>query len=150
MALDGQVEQAVGGMQVRVAAVTVGHTLHVDLTEDARQAAVMAGLDGPVGDPIGVDRRGQASLGSGAHREVILQHPPQQLAAPAVELVLQLAVLELASIGSVQPLECLLEASARGAEARRRLRGRFVHRRRLRNVVRPSAARASNSLRSAS
>ena len=121
VALLGEVQLAVGGIQVGVTAVAVGEALHVELPEDGGEAAMVTGLDGTMGHPVGVDNRVGALLPNGAQLEVLLEHSAQQLAAPPVELVFDLGMSQLGRLRAIQPAGDLLEALARPAEGVARL-----------------------------
>ena len=60
VAFGGQVEDTVGGVEVRVATMPVGETLHVDPAEDGRQRPPVAGLNSAVRDRLGVEHRFEA------------------------------------------------------------------------------------------
>ncbi len=105
----GQVERPVGGMKIRVAAMAVGETLHLDRPQDRHQRSPMATLDGAVSDSLGVEDRFQPALGRGPQPQMVLQHPPQQLPATTVELVLKLGVGETSRFGPLKPSDGLLE-----------------------------------------
>ncbi|MHB8621078.1 MAG: hypothetical protein ACYDAG_16155 [Chloroflexota bacterium] len=53
--LGGQVQQAVGGMQVRLAQCAVGAAAYRDLTEDRRELTSVPGLDSTPAHAIGGD-----------------------------------------------------------------------------------------------
>src|ERR1019366_5308683 len=83
---------------------------------DARQGPDMASLDRAVADSLMVEHRSEAGFSGGAHAQVVLQHPPQQLAATAVELTFQLSMVESIGVGPGQPTEHVLETLPRRSE----------------------------------
>ena len=89
----GQVEQAVGRVQVLRAALAVGPPLDRHLAKDALKLALMALLGPPSGNARAVDHLLKTLLTHRAQRQMIPQQAAQQLTAPELELLLQLAVL---------------------------------------------------------
>ena len=71
MALLGEVQLAVGGMQVGVTAVAVGEALHVEFPEDGGEAAMVSGFDGAMGHHVGVDNRVGASQMRRSQRSIV-------------------------------------------------------------------------------
>ena len=110
VAFGGQVERGVCGIEVRVATMTGGETFHLDVSEDGRQRSAVAGLDGAVGDRVGVAQRADAFLGRSANGEVVLAHPSQQLAATAIKLVFQFGVSESGRVAACEPTQRFFEA----------------------------------------
>ncbi len=71
--------------------MAIGQTLDHNGTDNGAQLTGVAGLDAAVGDPA--DGCHVDSLLSGsAQVEMVLEQPAQQVPAPSVEIVLQLAV----------------------------------------------------------
>jgi hypothetical protein len=116
--LDRQVEQCVGGMQVRVSGGAVGQPGDLDLTEDRGQSPAVSGLDPGPRHPGGVDDIGEVEAGF-PHRaqvQVVLQQLAQQRAALDVELVLELGVRQLGGLGAVEEAQHGVEPRAAGGE----------------------------------
>ena len=70
--LHRQVQRSIGGIQVGVAAATVGQPGHRHLAEHRGQRAGMPGLDGTAGHLPGVGHLGQALLALRPQLQVIL------------------------------------------------------------------------------
>lgn len=152
VALGGQVQHAVGGVQVRLAALAVGEALHAHHPEYRRQPPAVARLDTVAGHPGGVDNL-DASLAFGAAVQVVLEHLAQQVPAPTVELTLDLAVPHRSRPVAVEPTNDALERRPRPVE-RFGCHDRAVgHRRRplrrARRFAMPASAAASKSARAA-
>jgi hypothetical protein len=155
VALVGQVELAVGGIQVGVTAAAVGEPGDGDVAEDRGQRTDVAGLDGAVTFAVGVVHLGPL-LAHGAQVELALEHLAQQLPTSPVELVFELGVAEGGGLGALQPADELIEGGSRHSErvlrrAHRRLSVVVAEPwRRLRNRARPASAWASRSSLAAS
>ncbi len=93
LTLCGQVQPAVGRIEVGVSAVTVGETFDADRPEDARKGPDVAGLDRAVRHPICVDDL-DAGLANRAQVQVLLEHAAQQFPAPLVEMVFEVTVVK--------------------------------------------------------
>jgi hypothetical protein len=117
VALLGQVEGGIGGVQVRRSPMAIGQALDGHGAEHGGELAVVAGLDAAVGDAVGVDDL-DALLPGGAQVQVVLEEPAQQLPTPAVEIVLQLGVGQRAGLGALQPADDVLQARPGPAERR--------------------------------
>lgn len=90
----GQDLPGVGRVEVRLAAVAVGHPRDPHGAEDARQAPAVPGLDGAVPHPGRAGDRRDALLPRAVQVERGLQQPPLQLAALGADHVLALPVVQ--------------------------------------------------------
>lgn len=151
VALVGKVQRRVGEMQVGVPASAVGETFHFYVSEHRGQAAVVAALDGPPADPVGIDDALDAGLALRTQVQVVLEQPAQKLTALDVETHLQLGMVKPARVVAAQPGGHRLEPFTRlpepvaHADLGHRCRlGRRAARRVLRSTRAPSA-RWSNS-----
>ena len=84
----GQVEQAVGRVQVLRAVLAVGPPLDRHLAKDALKLALVALLGPPARHPLHVDHLLKALLAHRPQRQMIGQQAAQQLAAFEPELLL--------------------------------------------------------------
>jgi hypothetical protein len=127
VALRGEIEHAVGGMQVPSAAVAVGEALDRDLAEDGREASNVAGLDGPSRDSLRVHDRVQPWLVLRAQGEMILEELAEQLTRPDVEGGLELRVGEPARLVALEKLHYAGKARTRRTERPLRSGHRLDH-----------------------
>jgi hypothetical protein len=116
VALCGQVQRPIGGVQVGVAAGTVGQALHAHVPEHRRQRARPPGLDTVARHLVGVQDPGQLRLPRGAEVHVVLEQLAHQIPAGGLEMVLQLPVGQPRRLLTVQPRHHRLKARTRGAE----------------------------------
>jgi hypothetical protein len=104
MLLGREVERSVGGVQIAATALTVGDTVHDDLTEDRGQAAFPANLDPPAGDPVSVDHLRQEFLPLCSQVEMVLHSLPGQVPEPGREPRLQITVCQTSRLVARQPV----------------------------------------------
>lgn len=102
-----------------MAGTPVGQTLHGHRSEDRRQHAPVARLDVAVDDPGVIGHRLEPWLRRSPHRQMILQHAPQQLPAAGIEFGLQLAVRQTRRLPTIEPGQQLIETSSGRVEAGR-------------------------------
>ena len=149
LALFGQVELAVLGIEVRVPPMAVGEPGDADGPEDRRERPDVAELDRPVTDTLGVGDSHDPLLAKGAQVEMALEHLAQKVPTAGVELLLEHGVVERAGIGPVEPGEEALERRPRHPKgvggSTRRAHRRPPLARRLRSRARPLSAWASSS-----
>lgn len=100
--LFGQVQLGIGGMEVDRALGPVGEAGDGDLAEDRLQRAVVAGLDGGVGDAVAVDDTRAASLPPGAEVEMVLEELADEAPPVAIEPALELLMGEAGGIGAAE------------------------------------------------
>ena len=115
VALSGQVERPVRGIEIRLPTVTVGDAGHVDLAEDCLERPAMPGLGGAMGLAAGGHHR-QAGLTQGTQVHLVGEHLAQQLAAPLVEARLEVRVLQGDRFVAAHPGEELLGQGSRHGE----------------------------------
>ncbi len=84
MALGGQVERPVGGIEVGLPTVAVSDAGHVDLAEYRLQRSAMPGLGGAVDLAVGGNHP-DACLSHGTQVHLVGEHLAQQPATPIVE-----------------------------------------------------------------
>ncbi len=117
MALGGQVEGGVGGVEVGLAPAPVGEAGDGHLPEHGGEHAGMSGLHrGPV-HAVGVDHGAQALLAAGPQVQVVLVEQAHQLPALAGHPILQLGVAEGGRPVAVEEADHLLEAGPAAGEA---------------------------------
>src|SRR5216684_794493 len=112
----GQDLPGVGGIEVRLAPVTVGQPRDPHGAEDARRAPAVPGLDGAMPDPRGARDLRNPLLPRAVEGERCLQQPPLQLAALLADHLLPLPVVQeprFARRPGQQPGELLRRAGQR-------------------------------------
>jgi hypothetical protein len=115
--LHRQIQRSVGGIQVGVAAATVGQPGHRHLAEHRGQRAGMPGLDGTAGHLPGVGHLLQALLALRPQLQVILHQLAEQLATGLLQVGLQLGMLQAGGLGAVEETQRRLKQRAAGGEA---------------------------------
>ena len=156
--LGRQVQLGVGRVQIRSARCPIRHSRHADLAEHGGQRAGVAGLDPGTHHSIGADHLGAGAFAVCAQVHAVLEQLPQQLTALALQLGLQLGMIERGGLGAVKPVQRRAEQRPRrdervGFRARRPAgHSRLPARRaasRERNAATPSPAAASSAARPA-
>ena len=109
VALGGQVQRGVGGVQIGVAGPAIGEAADPDLADDAGQPPLMSRLHPGVGVPVGVDDVAPRSREARRSR-LVLEELAQLAPAVAGQPVLQLGVLQPVGLGPAQPGRQGLEA----------------------------------------
>ena len=103
--LGRQVQLGVGRVQIRAARCPIRHSRHADLAEHGGQRAGVAGLDPGTHHSIGAEHLGAGAFAVCAQVHAVLEQLPQQLTALALQLGLQLGVIEGGGLGVVKPVQ---------------------------------------------
>jgi len=118
--LGGQVQHAIGRMQVAASAATVGDPPDLDLTEDRRQPALVSRLGAATRQAIGPDHPLQPALPLRTQVQMVLQQLPEQLPALDLKPRLQLCMRQRCRLRAFQPGRHRLEATTRSGKHHRR------------------------------
>ena len=117
VALLGQVERGVRGVQVGLSPAPVGQSGDGHLAEDRGERPGVPRFHRPTVDAVGVDDLLQARLALGAQVQVVLVRQAEQLPALGAEAILQLGVAERGGPVAIEEADHLLEAGPAPGEA---------------------------------